>query len=271
MPGVDDTHRWQTEDNMEAWAMSGSPETATAFLDDIDPARGSSAIAAPPHRSSANEGTAMRSAFDNQRPRETGAGTPPARDGVRRVRDAFIAILLLVLTAPMTVIVACLIKLDSPGPILYQQERVGLRGRDFTLIKFRSMRHDAEVGGPRWATKRDSRVTRVGKFIRLTRIDELPQLINVLRNEMSLIGPRPERPHFVEQLAKVIPFYNDRAEVLPGISGYAQVRLPYGASVEDSREKLWYDLHYVEHRGHLLDLWILIATVRVVLFGIGAR
>jgi lipopolysaccharide/colanic/teichoic acid biosynthesis glycosyltransferase len=286
MRRVDDTYRSRTEDSMEAWTISRIAEAAVGFLDDVDPTRGISVIAGPPHRSHVNDGATMRSANDTRGSRETAKGTPTVGgitqgrgvksairtgDTARRIRDVSIAILLLVLTAPVMMLVAVLIKLDSPGPTLYRQERVGLRGRVFTLLKFRSMRNDAEVSGPRWAAVGDSRVTRVGKFIRLTRIDELPQLINVLRNEMSLIGPRPERPHFVRQLAELLPFYNDRAEVLPGISGYAQVSMPYGASVEDAREKLRYDLHYVEHRGHLLDLWILTATVRVVLFGIGAR
>jgi lipopolysaccharide/colanic/teichoic acid biosynthesis glycosyltransferase len=139
------------------------------------------------------------------------------------------------------------------------------------VLKFRSMRTDAEARGPAWAARRDPRVTRVGAIIRLTRIDELPQLINVLRGEMSLIGPRPERPHFVAQLEQALPFYRDRARVKPGLTGWAQVNYPYGASVEDARAKLSYDLYYVKHRGVWLDLMILLATVRVVLFQRGAR
>jgi lipopolysaccharide/colanic/teichoic acid biosynthesis glycosyltransferase len=166
---------------------------------------------------------------------------------------------------------ALAIRLDSPGPILYRQERVGLGGGTFTVLKFRSMRTDAEARGPVWAAQRDPRVTRVGSFIRLTRIDELPQLLNVLRGEMSFIGPRPERPHFVEQLEQALPFYRDRALVKPGLTGWAQVNYPYGASVEDARAKLSYDLYYVKHRSLLLDLMILLATVRVVLFQRGAR
>jgi lipopolysaccharide/colanic/teichoic acid biosynthesis glycosyltransferase len=155
--------------------------------------------------------------------------------------------------------------------MLYRQERVGLHGRPFTVLKFRSMRTDAEACGPVWAMQRDPRVTRIGSFIRLTRIDELPQLINVLRGEMSFIGPRPERPHFVAQLERALPFYRDRAQVKPGLTGWAQVNYPYGASVEDARAKLSYDLYYVKHRSLLLDLQILVATVRVVLFQRGAR
>ena len=155
--------------------------------------------------------------------------------------------------------------------MLYRQERVGLHGRAFTLLKFRSMQIDAEARGPAWAAQGDPRVTRVGAFIRRMRIDELPQLINVLKGEMGFVGPRPERPHFVDQLAEVIPFYRDRACVKPGITGWAQVNYPYGASIEDARQKLSYDLYYVKHRNLFLDLLILFATVRVILFQEGAR
>jgi lipopolysaccharide/colanic/teichoic acid biosynthesis glycosyltransferase len=168
--------------------------------------------------------------------------------------------------------VGLLIKLDSRGPVLYRQQRVGRFGENFTLLKFRSMRVDAESeGAPRWAAKRDPRITRVGALIRSTRIDELPQLLNVLHGEMSLIGPRPERPHFVAQLSQVIPFYDERNYVKPGITGWAQVNFPYGASIEDAREKLSYDLYYVKNRSTFLDLLILVATIRVILFREGAR
>jgi sugar transferase (PEP-CTERM system associated) len=191
---------------------------------------------------------------------------------VKRVIDVFVSLVLLVLTLPLMLATAVAVRLDSPGPVLYRQQRVGLFGKPFTLLKFRSMRMDAEAeGSPRWAAMKDPRVTRVGSFIRSTRIDELPQLLNVLRGEMSLIGPRPERPHFVAQLTEVIPFYNERSYVKPGITGWAQVNFPYGASVEDAREKLSYDLYYVKNRGTFLDLLILIATVRVILFREGAR
>jgi sugar transferase (PEP-CTERM system associated) len=191
---------------------------------------------------------------------------------LKRALDVAVSLLLLVLTLPVMLMTALLIKLDSPGPVLYRQKRLGLHGEVFTLCKFRSMRVDAEAGGdPRWAQQQDPRVTRVGRFIRPMRIDELPQLINVLAGEMSMIGPRPERPHFVEQLARVIPLYRERAYVKPGITGWAQVNYPYGASVEDAREKLAYDLYYVKNRGLLLDLLILLATVRVILFREGAR
>ena len=156
--------------------------------------------------------------------------------------------------------------------MLYRQTRVGLHGETFTLFKFRSMAIDAEAGGePRWATQQDPRITRVGNIIRPMRIDELPQLINVLRGEMSLIGPRPERPQFVEELARIIPFYRERAYVKPGITGWAQVNFPYGASVDDAVQKLSYDLYYVKNRSLLLDLLILLATIRVILFREGAR
>ncbi len=190
---------------------------------------------------------------------------------VQRLNDIVLSLSLLVLTLPLMLLTALLVAIESPGGALYRQERVGLNGRVFTLLKFRSMRADAEARGPVWAEQRDSRVTRVGAFIRLVRIDELPQLINVLRGEMSFIGPRPERPHFVAQLERVLPCYQDRAQVKPGLTGWAQVNYPYGASVEDARAKLAYDLYYVKHRSLALDLRILLATVRVVLFQCGAR
>ena len=189
----------------------------------------------------------------------------------RRIGDILVSLLLMIATLPVMGLTALLIRFDSPGPVLYRQERVGLHGRVFTLLKFRSMRQDAEARGPAWAQQQDPRVTRVGAFIRRTRIDELPQLINVLKGEMGFVGPRPERPHFVDQLAEVIPFYRDRACVKPGITGWAQVNYPYGASVEDARQKLSYDLYYVKHRNLFLDVLILFATVRVILFQEGAR
>lgn len=190
----------------------------------------------------------------------------------KRACDITVSLALLIMTLPLMVITALAIKLDSPGPIFYRQQRTGHFGRSFTLLKFRSMAVDAEAeGAPRWAQKHDPRITRVGAFIRSTRVDELPQLANVLTGEMSLVGPRPERPHFVEQLAVAIPFYKERNYVKPGVTGWAQVNFPYGASVEDAREKLTYDLYYVKHRGLSLDIRILLATVRVVLFREGAR
>lgn len=185
--------------------------------------------------------------------------------------DIVLSLILLLFTLPLMLLTALAVRLDSRGPVLYRQERVGLGGRPFTLLKFRSMRTDAEARGPVWAAQRDPRVTRIGGFIRLVRIDELPQLVNILRGQMSFIGPRPERPHFVAQLEQIIPAYAERALVKPGLTGWAQVNYPYGASVEDARAKLSYDLYYVKHRSLWLDLMILLATVRVVLFQRGAR
>lgn len=194
------------------------------------------------------------------------------RTGVKRVFDLFCATLLLVLATPIMLVTALLIKMESPGPVLYRQERTGLNGRSFSIAKFRSMRNDAEKDGkPVWASTNDARVTRVGGVIRKLRIDELPQLINVLMGEMSLVGPRPERPYFVEQLTQEIPFYALRHSVKPGVTGWAQVRYPYGATVEDSQEKLQYDLYYVKNHTLFLDLVVLMETVNVVLTGKGAR
>jgi exopolysaccharide biosynthesis polyprenyl glycosylphosphotransferase len=190
---------------------------------------------------------------------------------LNRAADLLLSLILMGVTLPLMLLTALLIKLDSPGPVLYRQERVGLRGHPFTVLKFRSMRVDAEARGPVWASQRDPRVTRIGGFIRAARIDELPQLFNVLRGEMSFIGPRPERPHFVAHLAEVVPLYRERSRVKPGLTGWAQVNYPYGASVEDARNKLSYDLYYVKHRNILLDVLILFSTVRVVLFQQGAR
>jgi sugar transferase (PEP-CTERM system associated) len=195
----------------------------------------------------------------------------PVERGLRRLAEIMISVGLLLLTLPVLAIAALAIRIDSPGPVLYRQSRVGLNGRIFTLIKLRSMRTDAEAKGPAWAAKGDPRVTRVGAFLRKTRIDELPQLINVLRGEMGFVGPRPERPHFVDQLAEIIPFYRDRNFVKPGVTGWAQVNYPYGASIEDARQKLSYDLYYVKHRSLMLDAFIVLATIRVILFQEGAR
>jgi len=201
-----------------------------------------------------------------------GFATGRASNAVKRGFDICVSLALLLLTLPLMLLTAVLIRIDSPGPVLYRQQRTGLHGTPFTLLKFRSMMIDAEKGGnPRWATQQDPRITRIGSFVRPMRIDELPQLINVLRGEMSMIGPRPERPHFVEQLGRIIPFYGERSYVKPGITGWAQVNYPYGASVEDARQKLSYDLYYVKNRSLLLDLFILLATIRVILFREGAR
>jgi sugar transferase (PEP-CTERM system associated) len=194
------------------------------------------------------------------------------RTVVKRVFDICCASLLLLLAAPVMIVTALLIKLESRGPVLYRQERVGQNNSTFDVVKFRSMRTDAEHDGkPRWATANDDRVTRVGRFIRKTRIDELPQLFNVLSGEMSLVGPRPERPFFVEQLTQEIPYFALRHSVKPGVTGWAQVRYAYGATVEDSQRKLQFDLYYVKNHSLLLDLMILIETVVVVLTGRGAR
>jgi exopolysaccharide biosynthesis polyprenyl glycosylphosphotransferase len=190
----------------------------------------------------------------------------------KRLCDIVIATGMLVVMLPLMALTALAVKIESPGPVFYRQQRVGQFDTTFTLFKFRSMTADAEASGsPRWAQKEDPRITRVGHFIRATRIDELPQLANVIRGEMSMVGPRPERPHFVEQLARAIPFYRQRAYVKPGLTGWAQVNFPYGASVEDAREKLAYDLYYVKNRTIMLDLIILASTIRVVLFREGAR
>ena len=193
-------------------------------------------------------------------------------DGSRRLADLIIACALILFTLPLMVIVAVAIKCESRGPIFYRQERVGLRSTRFMVMKFRSMVEDAEAAGrPVWAAQHDARVTTVGSIIRRFRIDELPQLFNVLKGEMSMIGPRPERPYFVEQLSVLIPGFDHRHQVKPGITGWAQVNYPYGASVEDARNKLAYDLYYTKNRSLGLDLRILVATVRVVLFQEGAR
>jgi len=196
----------------------------------------------------------------------------PARLRAKRMIDVAISLAFLLFAAPLCLFVALAICLDSPGPVFYRQERVGLNGAIFKAWKFRSMRVDAESdGSPRWAGARDDRVTRVGRFIRKVRIDEIPQILNVLAGEMSFIGPRPERPFFVEQLRAQIPYYDLRHRVPPGITGWAQVNYPYGATVEDARRKLAYDLYYLKRSDLVLDLVILLQTVRVVLFAHGAR
>jgi sugar transferase (PEP-CTERM system associated) len=186
---------------------------------------------------------------------------------VKRAFDIVCSSVLLLLTSPVMLLTVLAIRLDSPGPIIYRQERVGKGGRVFQCLKFRSMRSDAERDGvARWAAKNDSRVTRVGSFIRKTRIDELPQLVSVLKGEMSRVGPRPERPSFVAQLREQIPFYDVRHSVKPGVTGWAQVRYSYGASLEDARRKHQFDLYYVKNNSLFLDLLVLIETVSVVLF-----
>lgn len=190
----------------------------------------------------------------------------------KRMLDILLAALLFIVALPVMVVTAVAILLESGGPVFYRQQRVGLRGKTFEVFKFRSMRVDAEQDGrPVWASKEDDRVTRVGRFIRKARIDELPQLINVLKGDMSFVGPRPERPEFVAELAQAIPYYDLRHHVKPGITGWAQVSYPYGSSIKDSREKLQYDLYYLKNYSLFLDINILLQTVQVILWGKGAR
>ncbi|BAV34035.1 exopolysaccharide biosynthesis polyprenyl glycosylphosphotransferase [Sulfuricaulis limicola] len=201
-----------------------------------------------------------------------GFGRSPLKDVSKRMFDVAASGALLLLTLPVMLITALLIWLESGGPIFYRQERVGENGRVFRVLKFRSMRQDAERDGvPQWAKKQDSRVTRVGRVIRLLRIDELPQVFNVFKGDMSFVGPRPERPFFVEDLTKKISYYPSRHTVKPGITGWAQIRYPYGATVEDAVQKLQYDLYYVKNHTLFLDLIILFQTAQVILFGKGAR
>jgi len=190
----------------------------------------------------------------------------------KRFFDLVAAGALLLVAWPFMLIVAACIAVESRGPILYQQERIGENGRTFKLIKFRSMRMDAESDGvARWASQNDDRITRIGRIIRLSRLDELPQLFNILRGDMSFVGPRPERPQFVDMLSKEVRYYNVRHCVKPGLTGWAQLRYPYGASVQDAEEKLTFDLFYVKNHGLIFDLMILLQTVEVVLFHRGSR
>lgn len=194
------------------------------------------------------------------------------RTVVKRLFDIVCASILIVLSSPVMLLAAIAVVLESRGPVLYMQERVGLNGRLFNVIKFRSMRTDAEQDGqPRWATAQDDRVTRVGRVLRKLRIDELPQLFSVLNGDMSLVGPRPERPYFVDKLTHELPYFAVRQSVKPGVTGWAQVRYQYGASVEDSAEKLQYDLYYVKNHTLFLDLVVLFETVGVVLTAKGAH
>ncbi|WP_020398779.1 TIGR03013 family XrtA/PEP-CTERM system glycosyltransferase [Kordiimonas gwangyangensis] len=190
----------------------------------------------------------------------------------KRLLDIAVSMLLLLITLPVMLVVAVLVKVTSRGPVFYRQERVGMHGQTFKLLKFRSMRQDAEaMGAPQWAQKNDPRVTPVGAFLRKTRLDEIPQVINVLSGSMSFVGPRPERPFFVDQLSAEVPFYRERHCVKPGITGWAQIQYPYGASVEDARRKLEYDLYYIKNYSLFLDLLIILQTMRVILFPSGAR
>lgn len=191
---------------------------------------------------------------------------------VKRAFDVIVSILFLALVSPVMLLAAAAIKLETPGPVFYRQTRVGQNGRDFQIIKFRSMTDGAEQGGvPQWAVKNDRRVTRIGAIIRKLRIDEMPQVLNVLMGEMSFIGPRPERPYFVDTLCAEIPLYAVRHNVKPGITGWAQVNYPYGASIDDARRKLAFDLYYVKNENLFLDVIILLQTVRVVIMLAGSR
>ena len=189
----------------------------------------------------------------------------------RNAVHRFVALIAVVFSLPIVLLTAILIKLDSRGPVFYKQERVGENGRSFVLTKFRSMRVDAETDGPVWASKRDERTTRVGRIIRKIRVDEIPQFWNILRGEMSFVGPRPERPHFVAQLAREIPYYEQRHLIAPGLTGWAQIKYPYGASIEDSRQKLQYDLFYIKNHSLLLDAIIMFETIKIILFGRGGQ
>lgn len=190
----------------------------------------------------------------------------------KRALDILVSGVAVLLLSPILLLAALAIRLDSPGGVFYRQTRVGLNGAPYEIVKFRSMRSDAEVAGtPQWAQQNDSRVTRVGRFLRQTRIDELPQILNILKGEMSLVGPRPERPFFVEQLEEKMPFYAERHRVKPGLTGWAQIKYRYGATEEDAREKLRYDLYYVKNFNVLLDIFILMRTVRVVLWPDGVH
>ena len=196
----------------------------------------------------------------------------PAQVAAKRMFDLLASGVLLLLAAPLLGVLAVLIKLDSEGPVFYSQERVGRLGKVYKVYKLRTMRRDAEkLSGPVWASQRDPRVTRLGAFLRKARLDEIPQAWAVFKGDMSFVGPRPERPFFVQQLKAQIPFFGLREAVKPGITGWAQIRYPYGATVEDARNKLEYDLYYVQHQSLFLDLMICFHTFKTVLFGRGAR
>jgi len=187
----------------------------------------------------------------------------------RAAMHRIIAFVGAILSLPIAILAAILIKIESRGPALYKQERVGKNGRPFTLMKFRSMRVDAEKDGPVWAKTEDERMTRVGRIIRRVRVDEIPQFWNILRGDMNFVGPRPERPHFVAQLAQEIPFYEQRHLIAPGLTGWAQIKYPYGASIEDAKQKLQYDLYYIKNQSLTLDATIMFETIKTILFGRG--
>lgn len=201
----------------------------------------------------------------------TGFHLSAFRRGLKRVLDITGAIAGLIIALPLTPFIILAVKLDSPGPVLFTQTRTGLGGKPFSIIKFRTMCADAEKNGAVWAVQKDPRITRTGAFLRKTRLDEIPQLINVLRGDMSLVGPRPERPEFISELEKAIPFYSERHCVKPGVTGWAQVRYRYGSSIEDALEKLRYDLYYIKNQSVMLDLEIVLKTIGVIFSGSGAR
>jgi len=189
---------------------------------------------------------------------------------VTRFASAVAALCGLVLSAPLMIVAALLIRLESPGPLFYRQERVGKDGKPFDILKFRSMRTDAEHNStPQWASRNDPRITRVGSIMRKLRIDELPQFVNILKGDMSFVGPRPERPYFVQLLEGKIPYYDLRHSVRPGVTGWAQVSYPYGATIEDAKNKLEYDLFYVKNASIAFDLAIIFSTVKTVVLGKG--
>jgi sugar transferase (PEP-CTERM system associated) len=228
------------------------------------------------HLASVYEEYTGKIAVENLRPSwlifSTGFRKPRSLGAVKRAVDIGVAGVGLVLAAPLMLCVAALVKIVSRGPILYRQQRVGEHGQVFTLIKFRSMRTDAEdKTGPVWAREEDDRIIPSGRFLRRARLDELPQLWNVLLGNMSLVGPRPERPEFIQELTRVIPFYGQRHVVKPGVTGWAQVRYSYGASVEDAMEKLQYDLFYIKNLSIALDLFIIFLTVKTVILRRGAK
>jgi exopolysaccharide biosynthesis polyprenyl glycosylphosphotransferase len=190
----------------------------------------------------------------------------------KRIFDIFFSTVAIIFALPLIPLIALIIKIDSSGPIFFRQVRLGVKEKTFVLYKFRTMMLDAENGtGAIWAQKDDPRITTFGRFLRKTRLDEIPQLYNVLKGEMSFIGPRPERPEFVQKLKEIIPYYSERHIVKPGLTGWAQVKYPYGSSVNDAIEKLRYDLFYIKNFSLFLDLLIIIETVKVVIFGRGGR
>jgi sugar transferase (PEP-CTERM system associated) len=228
------------------------------------------------HLASVYEEYTGKIAVENLRPSwlifSSGFRKTRASMAVKRVFDVSLSLVGVIVSLPVMALVALAVKATSAGPVLYRQERVGLNGHIFTVLKVRTMREDAEAAtGPVWSLKNDARVTPIGRFLRRTRLDEIPQLLNVLRGEMSFVGPRPERPSFVEQLTAQIPFYGQRHVVKPGLTGWAQVRYSYGASVEDAIEKLQYDLYYIKNLSFSLDLVIVLETIKTVVLRRGGQ